>query len=336
MGTSHPPVNDHPQADQTGTAVPPNTAGEGTEGGQDIQGRAATMADGREVVADRDVHEACDRLAIRGEKITLRLVRAELGHGSFTRLGRGIAAWKDKQTASTASAIVAGASDDRVAALAKVAPEVVELIRDQVRQVSADTLRIAEESRRIAEADRAAVLVENEQLEQSLDVAKAENSELRHALNAVQTLKEQLTGLETVVHDGLGVIAGVKLLLQSMVDADCDERKETRVMLSNFEDQLLRGLKASENTAGLLSAVVDRQDRIAQSVQDLGVAQIEAIGGIVKRLDDRERLAAEKEVEDNRADVAEALVMRAKIARSHRERIRRESAMRMQFTRRGC
>jgi colicin import membrane protein len=49
------------------------------------------------ILTDTEIRASADRLTARGEKVTLRAVRAELGGGSYATIHPALAAWKEKR-----------------------------------------------------------------------------------------------------------------------------------------------------------------------------------------------------------------------------------------------
>lgn len=112
-----------------------------------------------------DVAQAADRVAGRGERVTLRSVRAELGTGSLTTIGRHLEDYQGGKRRETAS---------RVDATLELPERIVEAIQAEIEAQKQGALQEQSEELETLKADRDALTAEVERLSKEIEAAQAE------------------------------------------------------------------------------------------------------------------------------------------------------------------
>jgi hypothetical protein len=136
-----------------------------------------------------DVAGACTRLTARGQRPSLRQVRAEIGRGSLTTIHEHLVRWNAESRAAQ------GPPHEAIRALEALAPSAVPGLRDAFRAEVAAELQAAREAEQTARTSAGELREELAASEQ----ARTELSERLHAMEsrvrAVEALAEQVGAL---------------------------------------------------------------------------------------------------------------------------------------------
>jgi hypothetical protein len=136
-----------------------------------------------------DVAGACARLTARGQRPSLRLVRAEIGRGSLTTIHEHVVRWNAESRAAQ------GPPHEAIRALAALAPSAVPGLRDAFRAEVATELETVRSAERLARANAGEL---GEALAES-ERTRTELSERLQAMEdrvrAVEALAEQIAAL---------------------------------------------------------------------------------------------------------------------------------------------
>lgn len=189
-----------------------------------------------------DVAQAADRVAGRGERVTLRSVRAELGTGSLTTIGRHLEDYQGGKRRETAN---------RVDAALELPERIVEAIQAEIEAQRRGALEEQAEELETLKADRDALTAEVERLSKEIETAQSERAahegraaELTRGLDIERSARIRAEEKLQSVREQLAVAAATAKEVEQL-RADLKAEQERR------HHAELQAAKTAEQGAGL-------------------------------------------------------------------------------------